>query len=341
MTLDDFVLYFRDYSRKGSDEQWKARARHLYIGLALDLCGCHRARVQLHEDLTNNPYQGHGRNVPAELERHLKEELKPLALSTTVNAASCRKLVKILIKTVMSFVDSHNRGRGNTIPDPYCCCANNGRNRSKVGKRSLCRYVDLNTFEQHYLLPGLGMSLPSIPKARKAMYSDHAVEQINGRTPADTVAFGRSSVTSEGHSMPAPAFFTPYEQAPHRSEKGRASADVIAGEMGLCAHLSGSSGRQYEGLAVLRFEPDRNDSFFRPTILDALDHPPFRPGAHDDGKGERFRFGFTRKFKPGELRSDPAQITERRGRKEVVTRVRKVLFPSDQFRFEGVRYFEP
>ncbi len=343
MTLDDFVLFFRDFSQNGTHQEWKSRARSLYICLALDLSGCHQARVKLKEELTDDPYAGHGRNVPEELERHLEKALEPHSLPTRTTVANCRKLLGILVKTVMKFVKDRNVGSSNPLlPAPFCCCAQNGRNQSKVGDKTLSRYVELGVFEQWYLTPGLGMPLHSIPKARRAMYSTHAIEQINGRT-AEPVTFGSPTVSVEGRSMPAPAFFTPHKGAPHHKEKGQASADVIAAEMGMSDYLRSSSGskRELDGFAVLRFEPDRNDAFFRPTILDALGHPPFRPGKYDDGKGERFRYGFTRKFKPGELRTDPARITERRGRKEVVTRVRKVLFPTDQFRLEDVRYFKP
>ncbi len=150
MTLDEFVLFFREFSlTKGKKQEVRESARHLYICLALDLPNVNGARTQLNEDMHGEHFQKCGWNVPREFERHLEFNLKKMAPPGEMTIKIYNKLLNVLLDTIIYFL--RHQSPENPKAKPICCISENQRNISTLKKDMtyLCRYITLDVFENY------------------------------------------------------------------------------------------------------------------------------------------------------------------------------------------------
>jgi hypothetical protein len=186
---------------------------------------------------------------------------------------------------------------------------------------------------------------------RKEFYKKSRTREFNsnpriltGQDPPDYVWMGRGKTTLPGSRIEirVPVFFCTHDDAPHRSNKSKTCAYHIAAKLGLPNWLKyeDTDTKKEDGIAILRYEPDRLDRFFRPTILDALDHTAFRPGPPDSQANQMFRYGMTRAFEQNELCWENPTPSNRPGVKEVVMKNRQKEFPSNGLTLVDVVFYE-
>ncbi len=354
MTLDEFVSFFGDLSRELNNIREKEWAKHLYIGLALDLDGVTTARSAMKKksNPTFKAFEYCGPNVPPEFEKRLEDKLVRRKVPKKRNVAGFNRMLDLLLEVVREFLEDHNKTQKEK--EPLCCTPYNGpKNLSKLPEGMLlCRYISLKTFEDHMLVKGRRRRprSTSVHAARdkKEFYKKERVTRFK-KNPAIffldkgqpvCVEFGRPITGIRGLSMRCPVFFTPLEEAPHRVTSAPKNANHVAEQMGLPGNLKWDDyqAREQDGVVAMCFVPDSNDRFFRPTILDALDHFAFRPGPAADDSG--FRYGLTRVCKMQSLCWEDPVLTDEEGRKEVIMKNRETLFPTDNFYPEEVLFFQ-
>lgn len=346
MTLDEYVLAFRTLSRCHElTPDLRAKARHFYICLALDLPNATQARQKLLEEVQHHELHECGPNVPPAFEARLQDALTTIVLEEGEPPESLLLRLAVLIKqTLCDFVKLLNPGF--RVCDPFCRCDCNGVNRSfGWNGNAFYRYISLAVFEKHVLFPGKSGGLPVSVENRRFFYSQARVNQLT-RSPAlfglerdNRILLGRPPEEFGGGAIQSVIFLVPSDSAPH---KVSADATYIASRLGLPDYLLWDTAdkRRNQGFAVLKLQPDAHDLLYRPTIVDALDHFAFRPGPTDNGEGELFRHGWTRVFKSGELYGDDAVIADELGCPEVIMPSRSERFPSESLELDSVCFFE-
>ncbi|MCP4702011.1 MAG: hypothetical protein GY862_34910 [Gammaproteobacteria bacterium] len=336
MTLDEYVLFFGKAGRELQGQDLKQAARHLYIGLGLDLPSAVVARDSVLKELTDDKLKDCGLNVPEHFEQKLVHRLNPESLPANVDNNTFDAMFQILREVIKEFADFHNKGKPEA--EPFCCIPYNQENASALpADMALCRYVSLDIFEKYMLFYKRKRPAGKALKNKRTFYTKARIDKFKNQ-PAIFTDTNRVNYVNLGRDG-APVFFTPHKDAPHHDIQ--ISAEEIASKMGLPGWLkwNKSTNKDNRGIMVLKFRPDSSDCFYRPTILDALDHYAFRPGPADDGSD--FRYGYTRVCDPGELRWDDPKVTGEAGHKEVIMKNREERMPSDNLYLEHVFFFKP
>jgi len=345
MTLDEYVLAFRALSRCSElGPEMRDQARHLYIGLALDLPSAIEARHILLEEMQHRKLRDCGPNVPVAFEAKLRENVCSYSPEEEPPESRLRNLLGLMRQTLCCFIEALNPGF--EVRDPFCRCECNISNRSFGWTgNSFFRYIGVNIFEKHILFPGKAGGLPVCVNNRRFFYSRARIERL-ARTPSlfglerdNRVLLGRPPDKIEDKTVQSIIFLVPSDCAPHNQNM---DAIYIASRLGLTDHLTWKNPdeRRNQGFAVLKFRPDTQDHLYRPTIVDALEHLAFRPGPTDNGDGELFRHGWTRVFKVGELCGDEPVIADELGCPEVIMPSRSERFPSEALELDAVCFFE-
>jgi len=233
MTLDEFVLFFRDVSNgKGCSPQIREIARHLYVGLALDFDGVTYARKKLFENLKyKDRFEDCGENIPDSFKRHLDVKLQNRK-SECLNPkyADFEEMFGILYDTVIKFLDIEDPV--NPISSPLCYSSSFQRNLSTMKTDMFfCYYISLDDFENRMLYPGrTGESRPVI-EDRRQFYRLKKKKNwdMNKKKRRSAVMLNFQNTTDiAGKKFPKPVFLTPYDEAPHRSyaKHGKSSDSV-------------------------------------------------------------------------------------------------------------------
>lgn len=350
--LDEYILAFRSIFRdKTQHPAIRRHARHLYICLALDLPTAVTSRNRLCSELSSSELTSCGPNVPLLFEDRLRAALDDFKNSGgDIAKASFTDLLEIVQSTIDTILwDDFPRS---SLKGPFCNCHCNERNRSSFPNEWwLCRYLNLDTFEKHWLFPNMLGRPRNLKRARKTFYTEARIEEF--RRDVQALRFDRPQLVDLG-KPPARrgelkeqsiVFFVPLEEAPHRDQgvPSEERARHVASVMGLLDSFLSKSPKESDndGIAVIHFKPDEViDRFYRPTIVDAIHNPAFRPGPSGSKPGV-FLHGWTRIQKFGELMADQPLQTEQLGRREIIMPSRREYLPSQRLQLDQILFFNP